>query len=298
MARPVTPVTHRLVLALLLVSAGLSALTYPEEPDTVLELSQGSGNYQVDMKAGEGPYRLIATRSRIYLLDQLNNRVLCYTRTGSFLEKIKTSFSPADMAVDRAGKIYLLDNRSQSAQVAVIDDGSQVDLFSIRCEPDLVLTGLVIHPEQGLVVLSGNNTYRAVLTGGFLQCAPSKTYRLKELESLTLEDALIMEAREFASFCVPLDCEGRNCYNLLAYDDAHVWVGSETWIQDKSGSFAMRDVGVYRNGKMVWMVPVDENYFSKDVGWRNVSVDSQGNVYVFTSTPEGKASILRWRPSP
>lgn len=288
----------RVTLIIVAIASWLSAFTYPEEPDTVLELSQGSGNYQVGMKGGEGPYRLIATRSRIYLLDQLNDRVLCYSRKGSFIEKINTSFSPADMAVDRAGKIYLLDNRSWPAQIAVMDDGGQVDRFSIRCEPDLRLTGLVIHPEQGLVILSGNNTYRAVLTGGFLQCAPSKTYRLKELESLTLEDALVLETREFASFCVPLDCQGRNCYTLLAYDDAHVWVGSETWIQDKSGSFAMRDVGVYRNGKMVWMVPVDANYFSKDVGWRNVSVDAGGNVYVFTSTSEGKAYVLKWAVSP
>ena len=82
---------------------------------------------------------------------------------------------------------------------------------------------------------------------------------------------------------------------ILADDvSGRIYAASEYAIQDKSGTFCKRYLKVYEEGELSATIPIDENYFSYDTGWRNVSVDARGNVYVFTSTPEGEASILKW----
>ncbi|TET22311.1 MAG: hypothetical protein E3J71_06500 [Candidatus Stahlbacteria bacterium] len=288
------------ILPLILFASSLLALSY-EEPEVVVELAKGSGNYEVGLAEEDvaiGPYRLVALDSTLYLLDQLNKRVLCYDTSGSFVREIKTAFRPFDMAVDRSGRIYLLENRTQPAQVAILKDGKEIERINIKYDAKHPITALVAHPGDSLLFLSGSDLLQPVPeSAGILNYSPSrKSYRLKEVE---LESLQVLEASGLRPLGIVTRFEGRTTEILLCYGDGRLWVGTETYIQDKSGSFSMREVIVLdESAEDEVYLPIPSSYFSYDVGWRNVSVDSQGNIYVFTSTSEGKASILRWRPSP
>lgn len=287
---------------ILILATAVSALTY-EMPDTVVVLERGDGQYQVGLEEEDvavGPYRLVAAGSMLYLLDQLNHRVLCFDTSGEFVKEIETPFRSFDMAVDASGRLYLLENRTQPAQVVVLESAKEIERFGVKYEVKQPITGLIVYPGDSLVFLSDNDLHRrtrAANLDGLLNCEPSrKVYRLKQMELPTTEVSLAESVHGFTPVGVIIDY-GQTTTTFLGYDRVHIWMGLETYIQDKSGSFVMRDIEIYEGDELLDIIPVDNNYYSYDVGWRNVSVDAAGNVYMFVSNHEGKAHIERWAVS-
>ncbi len=274
----------------------VSAFSYAE-PDTLLTFSNGSGANQVGLSFEDvplGPYRLACVGSTLYLLDQLNSRVLCYDTSGNYLREIKTPFKPWDMAVDDPHKLYLLDNRSQPAKIAVIKDGIEVERISIAYDFKEPLTAIVSHPPDSLLAISGTNFYAVVRDspnglGGGNPCVA----RLKALDPDSIAGVEVSGIRY-----IGLENPVRNRKHeiLLAYGSGRVWIGSEEFIQDKSGSFYSRDILVLSDSDedpAVISLPV--SFYDYDTDWRNVTLDQWGNIYAFTSFEEGKAAVLRWR---
>lgn len=290
------------------VVSSLWALSY-EEPEAVVELAKGPGNYEIGLAEEDvaiGPYRLLVLDSTLYLLDQLNKRVLCYDTSGSFVREIGTDFRPADMAVDRSGRLYLLENRTQPAQVVVLEGGSQIDRIKIPYEVNKPITAITTDRNDELVVLSGRNAYRPLAKDGEAamrmnwigQVAGRYHFDIKQFLPSKEAFQWLFSAKDTSGSVIefPLACSMRDNLTFVGDDSqGRIYVGVESVIQDKSGSFYKRSIKVYENVKQVALIPVDENYYSYDVGWRNVSVDSQGNIYVFVSTSDGKARIERWR---
>lgn len=295
-------------IALIAIASCLWALSY-EEPEVVVELSKGSAQYHVGFTEEDvaiGPYRLVALDSTLYLLDQLNKRVLCYDTSGSFVREINTDFRPADMAVDRKGRIWLLENRTQPAQVVVLEDAKEINRIKIPYEVGNPITAIAIDRDDELVVISGRTAYRplakdgeAAMTMNWIgQVAGRYHFDIKQFLPSKEAFEWLFSAKDTSGSVIefPLACSMRDHLTFVG-DDSHgrIYVGVESVIQDKSGSFYMRSIKVYERAKQVAFIPVDDNYYSYDAGWRNVSVDSQGNIYVFISTSEGKARIERWR---
>ena len=84
----------------------------------------------------------------------------------------------------------------------------------------------------------------------------------------------------------------------MAYGWGGLWIGEETVIQDKSGSFYMRDIMVIEEDMdLPARITVPDSYYDYDVDWRNVAVDVHGSVYIFVTEKEGTAEILKWRVS-
>lgn len=276
--------------ALILLILGF---TYAE-PDTVVALSRGSGTYEVGLTQEDvpiGPYRLVATDSLLYLLDQLNHRVLAYDAAGAFVKEIKTPFRPADMVVGASGYIYLLENRTQPARLLVFKDADTVGLMEIEYDVKHPVTSLSLLPDEDYLLVSGADVYSLGLTRSAGPCL------MMEYDA-QLITSLPFKWEQVYALVVPWGFSGNQSFNLLGFDGSRSFIGIETYIQDKSGSFTMRSVTVKEDDKTLDKIPVDENYFSYDTGWRNVSVDPKGSIYIFTSTPEGTAAILRWRITP
>jgi hypothetical protein len=294
-------------IALMAVASSLWAFSY-EEPEVVVELAKGSGNYEIGLAEEDvaiGPYRLLVLDSTLFLLDQLNQRVLCYDTSGSFVREIKTGFRAFDMAVDRKGRIWLLENRTQPAQVVVLGETSQIDRIKIPYEVGKPVTAITIDRNDELVVLSGRDAYRPLAKEGDAamrmnwigQVAGRYHFDIKQFLPSSKALEWLFSAKDTSGSVIefPLACSMRDNLTFVGDDSqGRIYVGVESVIQDKSGSFYMRSIKVYERAKQVALIPVEDNYYSYDTGWRNVSVDSQGNVYVFTSTPEGKAHIERW----
>lgn len=284
------------VVLLILVASSLFALSYGEG-EVVVELSAGSGPYQVGLTRENvpiGPYRLVVVDSSIYLLDQLNLRVLCFDTSGVLLSEISTPFRPADMAVDPLNRVWLLENRTLPAQIAILDGGEEVARSSIEYDVTRPVTAIVVHPPESLLCLSGNVVYIAVPAEG-QELDYTQDGRI-ELAELDLDSLGALEVSGARNLGVDTDYSGRITEYLIAYGSGMLWVGVEQYIQDKSGSFSIRDIKVLSEStEPPPFISIPSSYYSYDTGWRNVAVDSQGNIYVFTSTPNGKASILRWR---
>ena len=294
-------------IALIAIASFLLASSY-EEPEAVVELSKGSGQYQAGFTEEDvaiGPYRLLVLDSTLYLLDQLNKRVICYDTSGSFVREIKTGFRAFDMAVDRAGRIWLLENRTQPAQVVVLEDAEEIDRIKIPYEVNKPITAIALDRNDELVVLSGREAYRplakdgeAVMTMNWIgQVAGRYHFDIKQFIPSKEAFEWLFSAKDTSGSVIefPLACSMRDHLTFVG-DDRHgrIYVGVESVIQDKSGSFYIRSIKVYEKGKQQAVIPVDDNYYSYDTGWRNVSVDAYGNIYVFVSTSEGKARIERW----
>ncbi|MBN2378953.1 hypothetical protein JXM67_04035 [candidate division WOR-3 bacterium] len=295
----------KIMCGIIFLLTTLPALEY-RLPEEVVVFEPGSGQPELGLKDEDvplGPYRLIAADPWLYLLDQLNHRVLCFDTSGRFVKEIIASFRPSDMAVDGSGRIWLLENRTQPAEIIIMDDDEEVDSLKIGYEPLSVITEISLDYNDELVLFSGGTPCRA-----------SAQFTLKPTDTLALKHRLKVTCMPTAAyrtwFVEAIDKVGqvtefylrpsmRDDFTILA-DDASgkLYLGIESVIQDKSGSFYKRSLKVYEDGEQAVVIPVDENYFSYDVGWRNVSVDAVGNVYVFTSSPEGRASILKWRVSP
>lgn len=99
----------------------------------------------------KGPCRLIATDTRLYLLDQLNNRVLCYDTAGIFVDQFKTPCDAVDMALDSYSRFYFLDNHNQPATVVVTEKEEEISRFKVRYEEKRPVDGLVVYPGDSLV---------------------------------------------------------------------------------------------------------------------------------------------------
>ncbi len=263
-------------------------------PDTLILLSQGSGTGQVGLSFEDvpvGPYRLTCAGSNLYLLDQLNSRVLCFDTTGSDLREIKTTFHTWDLAVGESGALYLLDIRTQPARIAVIKDGIEVERISVPYDIKHPVTAIVAHPPDSLIAVSGMELFAIVREGS--SAGQTAAANLKALDPDSIAGIEVSGIR-----FIGLDNPVRNRKHevLLAYGSGRVWIGSEELIQDKSGSFYLRDILVLSDSdEEPAFISLPDNFYCYDTGWRNVTIDQYGNVYAFTSTEEGWAAILRWR---
>jgi hypothetical protein len=101
------------------------------------------------------------------------------------------------------------------------------------------------------------------------------------------------------SLTLPWDWSGQTSRTLLAYDGERKFMGNETYIQDKSGSFTLLDLSVLEGDKDIGIaLRFPSSYYSYDVGWRNLSIDGSSNIYMFVAPKEGSAKILVWRINP
>lgn len=283
-------------MLLLFAVSSLWAFSYAE-PDTLILLAQGSSPNQVGLSFEDvpvGPYRLTCAGSNLYLLDQLNSRVLRYDTTGSFVQEIKIPFNAWDMTVDESGALYFLDNRTQPARIAIIKDGVEVERLSIPYDVKHPLTAVVAHPGDSLLAVSGTDFYAIVRED------PMSTSRAAATLTILDPDSIAgLEVSGIRFLGLPHPPEQRVQRYLLAYGSGRVWMGKETMIQDKSGSFYLRDILVLSDSdEEPAFISLPDNFYCYDTGWRNVAIDQFGNVYAFTSTEEGeegRAAILRWR---
>lgn len=279
-------------------------------PEEVVRFSIGSGRHEIGIKDGDtlkGPCRLVATDTRLYLLDQLNNRVLCYDTVGSFVFETETRFQPVDMAVDSSGHIYLLDNSSNPALVLVFDGIKEVERMEVKYDFRVRLDGLVIYPEYGLLLECRGRLFEPVPVfdiGGFLSCQPlGKKYRLPKKHTALLEGWWgHADGAGFWSTSIGSEIcsKGENTLPFLENDTSiRVTVGVKVIVKREGVRSTTRNIHVRLNDKPTMFIhPIPEEYFAYNRDWRNVSVDDSGNIYIFASVPEGGASILRWRPSP
>jgi hypothetical protein len=286
-------------------------------PDTVVSFAVGSGKYEVAIEGEDaltGPYRLIATDSRLYLLDQFNNRVLCYDTAGTFVYETKTRIQPVDMAVDDSGLIYLLDNHSNPMVVVTYDTIKEVDRMEVKYEPPLQPHGLIIHYEHGLLFQYGTRLYRPSPLfdiSGIFSCQPVvKKYRLDKEQDHTAELKRWYahgDGYNFTSTAIGKEICRKDKHALSFLEDdtsTRIIVGSYYY----STMTGLRiSIQVRLNDiPTILLGPISKDYFSYNEGWRNaydkdwrsVSVDDAGNIYIFASVPDGKASILRWRHLP
>lgn len=264
------------------------------ESDTLVALSQGGGEFQIGICFEDvplGPYRLVSSDSLLYLLDQLNSRVLCFDTSGRYKSEIKTAFKPWDIAVDDSGKLYLLDNRTQPATISLYEDETEVERIRVAYDVKQPLTAIVSHPPDSLLVLSGMSFFCVEKSG--LHGENPNSAVLKELDPDSIAGIEVSGIRFLG---LPHPPEGRVQEHLLAYGSGRVWIGKETMIQDKSGSFYLRSVySLSDSDEEPAFISMPLNFYGYDTGWRNVAIDQFGNVYAFTSTEDGKAAILRWR---
>lgn len=286
-------------------------------PDTVVSFAVGSGQYEVAIEGEEiltGPYRLNATDTLLYLLDQFNNRVLCYDTAGAFVYETKTRIQPVDMAVDDSGLIHLLDNHSNPALVVTYDGVKEVDRIEVKYEPPLQPHGLVIHSEHGILFQYGKRLYKASPLfdiSGIFSCQPVvKKYRLDKEQEHTAELEWWYahgDGYNYTSTAIGREICRKDEKSLSFLEDdtsTRVIVGSYY-----SSTATGRRISIHvrlNDIPTILLGPISKDYFlyNKDwrnaynKDWRNVSVDDAGNIYIFASVPDGKASILRWRPSP
>lgn len=283
-------------------------------PEEVVRFSIGSGRHEIGIKDGDtlkGPCRLIATDTRLYLLDQFNNRVLCYDTAGSFVFEAKTRFQPVDMAVDDSNRVYLLENGKLSSRVIVMDGQNLVERMEIRHAPAHRIRRMVIYSELGLLFRTNygfNKAKRAFDFAGILACSPLvKTYHLEKERAIESDDGMCGHADGVGSssttYISEVDRKSRNCLDFLNNDDSIREIrGSEVFLSYHRGEQPKETRTFYlfvEAGKSHPMLIKDlPGTYYHTVHWRNVSIDCQGNVYVFDLNSDGKASILRWRPSP
>lgn len=265
------------------------------KPEVVVEFTTGSGPYQLGLTEEDvavGPYRLVATGSTLYLLDQLNQRVSVYDTLGNFITENKLPFRAADMAVDNRNRIWLLENRTQPAEVVTLENGEEMCKLSIEYEVTEPVTAIVVHPPESLLAISGNKVFLATFEDDEAQSVYPAKATLAELDLDSL-GALEVSGARFMG--VQTDYSGRITEYLLAYGSGMLWIGEEQYIQDKSGSFTMRYVKILSESTdPPPHISIPTSYHSYDVGWRNLSIDPRGNVYLLVTEKEGTAKILRW----
>lgn len=283
-------------------------------PDTVVSFAVGSGQYEIAIEGDDtlkGPCRLIATDTRLYLLDQFNKRVLCYDTAGSFVRQINTWFTPVDMAIDSLKHLYLLDTISNPVSVIILDGDNEIDRMQIMHDTNQRIRGILIYPEEELLFRTNygfNKAKRTLSFTGVLSCTPSvKTYRLEKESAIESDDGLCGHADGIrvssTTYISEVDRKSRNCLDFLDNNDSIREVrGSEVFLSDYRGEQPEKSRTFYlfvEAGKSLTMLIKDlPGTYYHTVHWRNVSIDCQGNVYVFDLDQDGKASILKWRPSP
>lgn len=110
-------------VVLVIVLAGVLRLDARDvyTPTALIELTWGSGDGQVGLARGaagiapSGPASLALTTTDIYLLDGVNERILCFTKagasTGSLPLPAATIGEAIDIACDRKGTIYVLGSK-------------------------------------------------------------------------------------------------------------------------------------------------------------------------------------------
>lgn len=297
----------KMLIILVIMTSALFGLSY-DGPEVVVELSPD----QVGLKEEDvaiGPYRLIARDSTLYLLDQLNKRILCYDTSGSYIQKIGVSFRPADMAVDSSGRIYLLENRTKPVQVVVLRQGKEIERIKIKYEVNKSVTAIAVNRYNQLVVLSGRNAYRPLKQEGsdirhlnwMGQVVGRYHFDIEQFLPTVKAFDWFFAAKDTSGILIEFElaCSGRDHLTFLG-DDTHgrIYVGMESVIQDKSGSFYILSLKVYERTREVAALRVKNSYHSYDLRWRNFSVDAAGNIYMFKTTEEGESYIERWRVSP
>ncbi len=298
----------------ILILLVLSLLTYPPDsipyvgPEEVALFSQGSGEYQVGLIPGDkpqGPARLLAVNSKLYLLDQLNSRVLCYDTSGSFLSEIKLDYKPLDMAVDGSDRVYVLTGCLNPSIVVAYDKGKESERLEVR-NASLRPVNIVVYPEDIILILSGRRFYplNPVLDlGGLLSCQQSqKKFYLKESKyfdrmgfgytadyhdgfSTDLSEEIYRKSKQALPF-------------LKDSNSIRIILGGKDTRSRKGLTTIERYLYVRANDvptRLIDHLSVDYFFYNQD--WRNVSVNDSGNIYIFASIPDSKAAILRWRPS-
>ncbi len=282
-------------------------------PDTVVQLSQGSGQYQIGIKDGDtlqGPCRLVATDTRLYLLDQFNNRVLCYDTAGTFVFEAKTCFQPVDMAVDDSNRVHLLENGKLSSTVIVMDGQNLVERMEIRHAPGHKIRRMVIYPELGLLFRTNyrfNKPKRTFDFAGILACSPLvTTYRLEKEEAISSEDGWCVDGSgtggSFTLVAWEITRKANDCLAFLDDDSSsRVFIGIDVLLEDYKGEnhqeTRMNNLKVVVGNKHNLFIKGLPGSYYCTVHWRNVAIDCRGNVYVFDLDQDGKACILKWRPS-
>jgi hypothetical protein len=298
----------------------LSLLTSPPDsipyvgPEEVILFSQGSGQNQVGLILGDkpqGPARLLAANSKLYLLDQLNSRVLCFDTSGSFLSEIKLKYQPLDMAVDGSDRVYVLDTSSASIHLESFRKGDTSSRVEIILRKKQRVTGVVVYPSDILYIDCGDFFSKPLPQKGlfwFLKdSSAQKIFLLNEKRSLRNLDIDMYwdgyregghveetEIYRLSRASIPF---------LSNKDSTRIIVGSinTDYKADSSTFNTTIERGIFvvvvdkKATPLLYGLP--DEYFYINNNWRNVSVDFSGNVYMFVAYPDGKAAILKWRPS-
>jgi hypothetical protein len=311
----------------ILILLVLSLLASPPDsipyvgPEEVVLFSQGSDEYQVGLVLGDkpqGPARLLAVNSKLYLLDRLNSRVLCFDTSGSFLYEIKLDYKPLDMAVDGSDRVYVLDTSSTSIHLESFRKGDTGSMVEINYYTERRYNEQHRYPVSGVVIYPGNVLYiesepllmkplpqRDIL--GFLNCSPNpKRFYLDREGSLIKDDVSVQwDGLDCcgSSLCTEIYRLGSRAMSFLPdKDSTRIIYGAIIARTEKRGTSIKttvdRRISVEVNKKTFALVcELPKEYFSIDNKWRNASVDYSGNVYMFVAFLDGKAAILRWRPS-
>ncbi|MBN2378952.1 hypothetical protein JXM67_04030 [candidate division WOR-3 bacterium] len=306
----------RITLVFVLLASTVAAVPFEgvtyAGPDTLVEFTPGSGEYQVALHLGDsikGPCRLIATDLKLFLLDQLNQRILYFDTAGSFIRQVKLQFGPADMALDSLDRIYLLDTTSNTALVTIMDGEKEVDRMKIKHDTIQRIREISIYPGEGLVFRTnyGFNKAKKVLNfDGFLSCSPTiKTFYLDKKMAFESENGVgYTDGAGFSSttYITEVLRKPRNCLDFLDTADTIREIrGSELWLWDSRGteSITTRTFHLFAaTGKTHTMLIKDlPGTYYASVHWRNVAVNCRGDVYVFTVSDDGKAYILKWSVS-
>ncbi len=286
------------IFTLIVLVLPLWAVSY-SEPETLLRLSNGSGEYQVALRregVALGPCRLLAVSSSLYLLDQLNKRIIVYDTLGRFIKQIQTPFSPVDMAVDSSGRVWVLENRTQPAEIRALAEEvlkKDEEVFLIPYTSKQPITAILIHQAEGLLVFSGNKfcTLHSNNTRLSEYCADDylefKEADINSLKALQLSTPQV--------FGVEISCsEGSTSY-FLAASSKLLWIAEECYSISNPNSLITRYIKVFsKTNKTASRISLPQNAYSYNTAWRNVSVDKVGNIYAFISNEEGEACILKW----
>lgn len=308
-----------LILSLLTSSPDSISYIGPEE---VALFFQGSGLNQVGLILGDkpqGPARLLAVNSKLYLLDQLNSRVLCYDTSGSFLSEIKLKYQPLDMAVDGSDRAYVLDTSSTSIHLESFrkgDTGSMIEInYYIERRHNeqhrYPVSGVVIYPGDVLYIESESLLMKPLpqrdILGFLRKPSTMKRFYLNEKKSVRNLDFEIF----WDGLGIGGHVEEKEIYRLNSAampflfneDGTRIIVGltNTDYKADSSTFNTTIERGIFvvvvdKKAKTL-LCGLPEECFYLDNKWQNVSVDYSGNVYMFVAYPDGKAKILKWRPS-
>jgi hypothetical protein len=277
-------------------------------PDTVVELSQGSGQYQVGIKDGDtlkGPCRLIVTDTRLYLLDQFNNRVLCFDTAGTFVDQFNTSCDAVDMALDSYSRLYFLDNHHKWVTVVVTETGKEITRFNVK-HGKRIVNGFTFYPGDSLVFTINQHVYyRLEYALDSKGRKTRETYCFEQVRYPATYANLIMDfdGEECSGFTLNTEI-GRKSSNCLPFlDDVNAecilsWSHSETRYHETDSKIESNSILIFVGNKGCEIITNPPGSYYEIVHWRNVAMDCRGNVYVFDLDQDGKACILKWRPSP